>query len=80
MELLILIVTGFVAGFAATKLLKTPSYGVPVDTIIGAFGAYAAGTLFAMLGITAGSLIVATLAGVVGGVALHAVLHALPKQ
>lgn len=80
MDLLILIVTGFVAGFAATKLLKTPSYGVPVDTIIGAFGAYAAGILFAMLGLAAGSMVVTTVLGIVGGVALHAVLHALPKK
>lgn len=80
MELLTFLVIGLVATLVSGRVLKTAGHGLPVDTIVAAFGAYATVTLFGLLGITIGGDIGPIVIGVVGAFALPAVLKALPSK
>lgn len=80
MELLTFLVIGLVAALVSGHVLKTTGHGLPVDTVIGAFGAYAAVTLFALLGITIGGDIGPIVIGVVGAFVLPVVLKLLPRK
>ena len=77
MELIIYLVTGLVAGFVGTHILKSPSNGTPNDTIVGAFGAYTATTLVKVLGLTLGGFL-PLVVGFVGAIVLPLVLKAIP--
>jgi uncharacterized membrane protein YeaQ/YmgE (transglycosylase-associated protein family) len=81
MELLILLGTGLVAAVVATKILKSKSHGLVIDTIIGAFGAYAGATLIALGGVTVPhTLIASLLVGIVSGSVLHFLANRMPVK
>lgn len=79
-QLLIMLATGLVAGVLATKIVKSTSHGVVIDTIIGSFGVYVGPALFALAGLPAHSFIMTTLVGLVSGVAIHALANYLPNK
>jgi uncharacterized membrane protein YeaQ/YmgE (transglycosylase-associated protein family) len=80
MELLTLVGTGLVAGILATKLAKSTSHGVVIDTIIGSFGVVVGPALFALAGLSPHSWLMTTIVGVVSGIAIHALANYLPKK
>lgn len=80
MELLTFLLIGLVTSVIGSKVLKTAGHGLPVDTIIGAFGAYAGVTVFSLLGVTVGGDVGHLAIAVVGAFALPTILKAIPSK
>lgn len=80
MELFIYLAIGLVAGFVSSTVLKTAKHDVLTNTIIGAFGAYAATALLTFVGLTTGSFVVSIAIGLVGALALPGILSVLPSK
>ena len=78
-NLIIFLVIGAVAGWAAGKIMKGKGFGLLGNIVIGIIGALVGGFLFGLLGITAGGLIGATVMAIVGAVVLLYVVGLLKK-
>lgn len=71
MNLLYLVVVGFIAGWLAGKVMSGGGYGIGVDIVLGILGGVFGGWIFGSLGIwPGGGIIPAILVGFVGAVAL----------
>ena len=78
-NLIIFLVIGAVAGWAAGKIMKGKGFGVVGNIVVGIIGALVGGFLFALLGISAGGVIGVTVMSIVGAVVLLYVVGLLKK-
>ena len=78
-SLIIWLVIGAVAGWAAGKIMKGKGFGVLGNIVVGIIGALVGGFLFGVLGITAGGVIGSTVMAIVGAVVLLYVVGLLKK-
>ena len=70
MDIVLFLVIGAVAGWAAGKLMEGRGFGILGNLIVGVLGALAGGFLFRSLGITAGGIAGALVTALVGAVVL----------
>lgn len=80
MDLLGFLLIGLIAGWIADMLVKSSSFGLIGDLVIGVIGAYIGGFLFRLIGIDAYGLIGNIIMAVVGAVVLLLLLNAFNKR
>ncbi|PKM67284.1 MAG: GlsB/YeaQ/YmgE family stress response membrane protein [Firmicutes bacterium HGW-Firmicutes-19] len=73
------LITGFLAGLLAGKILRGRGYGLLGNILIGLFGAYIGGSLFNMLELSASGWIGELLVSTVGAVVFLWVLSLFKK-
>lgn len=77
--LIIFLAIGAVAGWLANSITKGRGLGLIGDVIVGTIGAVGVGSLFRLMGATAGSLIGAIITATVGAVVLLFIIHHFKK-
>ncbi len=75
-----LIIVGFVAGWAAGKIMKGGGYGVIADILLGIVGGMVGGWVVGLLGIGGGGLIWALLVAIFGAVLLIWITRLIKKE
>ncbi len=80
MDIILWIVVGIIAGWAAGKIMKGRGFGLIGDLVVGVIGAFLGGWLFGLLHISIGGGIVGSLiTALVGALVLLFVLRLLFK-
>ncbi|HSA80918.1 MAG TPA: GlsB/YeaQ/YmgE family stress response membrane protein [Geminicoccaceae bacterium] len=74
MEVAGLIVTGGLAGWIASTLLRGAGYGLVVNIVIGVVGGIVGGKLFALMGVVPNGWLVSLATAVVGALLLLSLL------
>lgn len=70
---------GLAAGWLAGRIMKSGSYGVVGDMIVGVIGALLGGWLFDLLGISIGGLLGSLVTALVGAIVLLYLLRMVRK-
>ena len=79
-SLVIILVIGAVAGWAAGTLMKGQGFGIVGNVIVGIIGAVVGGYIFGLLGLSVGGGIIGSLiTATVGAIALLFVVSVLKK-
>ena len=78
-NLIIFLVIGAVAGWAAGKIMKGKGFGIIGNIVVGIIGALVGGFLFTLLGISAGGVIGVTVMAIVGAIVLLYIVGLLKK-
>jgi uncharacterized membrane protein YeaQ/YmgE (transglycosylase-associated protein family) len=80
MNLIVWIVVGLIAGWAAGKIMKGSGYGVLGDIVLGILGGIIGGWILGVLGLySGGGLIPSILTAIVGAVLLVALVRMIKK-
>jgi uncharacterized membrane protein YeaQ/YmgE (transglycosylase-associated protein family) len=80
MGLIVWIVVGLIAGWAAGKIMKGSGYGVLGDIVLGVLGGIFGGWILGVLGLySGGGLIPSILTAIVGAVVLVALVRMIKK-
>lgn len=80
MGLIVWIVAGLIAGWAAGKIMKGSGYGVLGDIVLGILGGIIGGWILGVLGLySGGGLIPSILTAIVGAVVLVALVRMIKK-
>ena len=80
MGLIVWIVVGLIAGWAAGKIMKGSGYGVLGDIVLGILGGIIGGWILGALGLySGGGLIPSILTAIVGAVVLVALVRMIKK-
>jgi uncharacterized membrane protein YeaQ/YmgE (transglycosylase-associated protein family) len=80
MGLIVWIVVGLIAGWAAGKIMKGSGYGVLGDIVLGILGGIFGGWILGVLGLySGGGLIPSILTAIVGAVVLVALVRMIKK-
>jgi uncharacterized membrane protein YeaQ/YmgE (transglycosylase-associated protein family) len=79
MSLLYFILIGLVAGWAASKIMKSP-HGILMNIIIGIVGGLIGGWVFGLLGLKAYGLIGSLITAIIGAVILLAIAGMVKKK
>jgi uncharacterized membrane protein YeaQ/YmgE (transglycosylase-associated protein family) len=74
-HLLIVLVVGLIAGFAASHLVAGRGFGMIGDIVVGIVGAFLGAWLFGLIGITAGSLLAEIVVAFLGACILIAIVR-----
>ena len=80
MELLVLLLTGGIAGWVAGALVRGAGYGLVINVVLGIVGGVIGGQLFHLLGIADHGWLVELGAAVIGAVILLAAVDALRRR
>ena len=80
MGLIVWIVVGLIAGWAAGKIMKGSGYGVLGDIVLGILGGIIGGWILGVLGLySGGGLIPSILTAIIGAVLLVALVRMIKK-
>ena len=80
MGLILWIVVGLIAGWAAGKIMKGSGYGVLGDLVLGLLGGIVGGWILGVLGLySGGGLIPSIITAIIGAVVLVAVVRMIKK-
>lgn len=79
-QLLIFLLIGAVAGWAAGQITKGKGFGLPGNLLIGILGAFLGGLLFRVLGLYPTSIIGALVTAVVGSTLLLVLLRRMKHR
>jgi len=80
MGLIVWIVVGLIAGWAAGKIMKGSGYGVLGDIVLGILGGIFGGWILGVLGLySGGGLIPSILTAIIGAVLLVALVRMIKK-
>ncbi|MBI3478550.1 MAG: GlsB/YeaQ/YmgE family stress response membrane protein [Acidobacteria bacterium] len=80
MGLIIWIVVGLIAGWAAGKIMKGSGYGVLGDIVLGILGGIVGGWVLGVLGLySGGGLIPSIITAIIGAVLLVALVRMIKK-
>lgn len=78
-SLIVFLLIGAIAGWAAGKIMKGRGFGIVGNMVIGIIGAMVGGFLFDLLGISAGGFIGSLVTATVGAVVLIFVIGIIKK-
>jgi len=78
-SLIIFLLVGLVAGWLASRIMRTGPFGLVGDLIVGVIGAFIGGWLFGLLGISAGGILGALVTAVIGAIVLLYVLRLIRR-
>ena len=79
MELLVLLLTGGIAGWVAGTLLRGAGFGVVINIIVGVIGGIVGGKLFALAGVGPEGWLMELAAAVVGAILLLGLVNLLRR-
>jgi len=77
MDILLAILIGIIAGWAAGVITRGRGFGLLGDLIVGVLGAYLGGTVLDLLGLSAYGMIGYLISSIVGAVVLLAVIRVI---
>lgn len=78
-SLLLFLVIGLIAGWLASRIMRSGPYGLVGDLIVGVLGAFIGGWLFGLVGISAGGILGSLVIALVGSLVLLYVLRLLRR-
>ena len=78
-SLLLFLLIGLIAGWLASRIMRSGPYGLVGDLIVGVIGAFFGGWLFDVLGIALGGLVGSLVIALVGAIVLLYVLRLIRK-
>jgi uncharacterized membrane protein YeaQ/YmgE (transglycosylase-associated protein family) len=78
-SLIIFLVIGLVAGWLASRIMRTGPFGLVGDLIVGVIGAFIGGWLFGVLGVSAGGILGSLVVALIGAIVLLYLLRLLKR-
>jgi len=78
-NLIIFLVIGLVAGWLASRIMRTGPFGLVGDLIVGVIGSFIGVWLFGLLGVSAGGILGSLVMALVGAIVLLYLLRLLKR-
>ncbi|MGB2896022.1 MAG: GlsB/YeaQ/YmgE family stress response membrane protein [Anaerolineales bacterium] len=78
-DLLLFLVIGLIAGWLASRMMRSGPFGLVGDLIVGVIGAFIGGWLFGLFGISAGGILGSLVIALVGALVLLYVLRLIKR-
>ena len=78
-DLLLFLVIGLIAGWLASRMMRSGPFGLVGDLIVGVIGAFIGGWLFGLFGISAGGFLGSLVIALVGALVLLYVLRLIKR-
>jgi len=78
-SLIIFLVIGLVAGWLASRIMRTGPFGLVGDLIVGVIGSFIGVWLFGLLGVSAGGILGSLVMALVGAIVLLYLLRLLKR-
>ncbi len=78
-SLLLFLVIGLIAGWLASRIMKSGPFGLVGDLIVGVVGAFIGGWLFGLFGISVGGIFGSLVVALVGAIVLLYLLRLIKR-
>ena len=78
-DLLLFLVIGLIAGWLASRMMRSGPFGLVGDLIVGVIGVFIGGWLFGLFGISAGGILGSLVIALVGALVLLYVLRLIKR-
>jgi len=79
LDLFLFLLIGLVAGWLASRIMKTGQFGLVGDLIVGVIGAVIGGWLFGLLGLKAVGILGSLIVALVGAIVLLYIIRLIKK-